>query len=109
MAGIFRREAFAGEHMPEMRVTIGAYDFDPPAISIGNPFYRTGDFIVEARPAAMGIKFRIGRIQRGIAAPAHVESLLLVMQVLSRPGKFGAFVNDDPFFFWAQWVPGHSS
>jgi hypothetical protein len=56
MAGVFIGETFTQKNMPQVGAAIVAGDFGPHPISIVRTPYRTSNLIIEAWPAATGIK-----------------------------------------------------
>lgn len=57
MPCVFRSKPFSFKDVTEMPAARGTDDFNASAIRIGHTFYRTGNFIVKAGPAASRIEF----------------------------------------------------
>lgn len=90
-------EPFALEDMPQMTAAAGARDLDPTAIGIGRTLYGTLYLPVESRPTAARVKLAVRLVERRLALPAHVGSLLEMVVVLSAKGPFGALLDKDKF------------
>ena len=104
MPGVLRGKPFPLEYVAQVGLAIAANDLYPVSIRIRDPRYGSGYFVVEAGPAAMGVKLSGRVVQRRVAAPAHISTLLLVPVKFAGAGEFSAFVHDHPFFFRAQFI-----
>jgi hypothetical protein len=97
---VFRREALAFKDMPQMTAAVGAHNLDPAAVGIQVALDCPFNLIIKAWPAAVGIKFIVRPVQGCITLPAVVGAGGFVVCVFSCVGAFGAFMEDDAFFFW---------
>lgn len=79
MPGVFFRKLFAGKNMSKMSAAIGAYDFRTATVCIGYPLYGVPDFIVKAWPSTVRLKFVYRAVQGGVAAPANISTVGLVV------------------------------
>jgi hypothetical protein len=89
--------------MTQVAITLTAEDFDPVAIGVDFPTNRAGYFIVEGRPAAVGLKLVFRAIQRLITLATNVNAGIKVIVVFSGKRPFSAFLENDPRFFRRQW------
>lgn len=85
--------------MAEVGLAVVANDFGSGSIGVGDSFDGTGDFVIKAGPATVGVKFVLGFVEWGAAAFAGVGAGFAVVVVFAGKGRFGAFVKNDGFFF----------
>ena len=65
------------------------------------PGHRTGDGIIERRPAAAGLELLLGRVEGGVAGGAVVGALGgRVLVVLAGEGRLGALLANDAELSW---------
>ena len=98
MAGIFGRQALAGEDMPQVRAAGRAGNLRPVPIGIGRAAHRACYLLVKARPTASGMEFIRGPVERCIAPAAQVNSVFEQPVVFPTEGRFGPLVQDNAFF-----------
>tara|TARA_B110000285_G_C15133793_1_gene625441 strand:- start:527 stop:985 length:459 start_codon:yes stop_codon:yes gene_type:complete len=108
--GVFFGDALAFEHMTQMAITLAAQNLNPLAIGIDFASNRTGYFIVERGPAAVGLKLVFRAIERLLTLAANINAAIKMIVVFSRKGSFSALLENDPRLFWRQWFSliGHS-
>lgn len=104
MADIFVGETLSLENVPQMSFAVGADNFDSDPIGIRMPFDGSFDFIVEARPTAVRVKFIPGTVQRRVAPAADISSLFFIIKELSRVRALGSFPDDNVLFFGSEFV-----
>ena len=95
-------EAFALKNVTQVCAASGALYLGSDSISVGETFHCTWDFFVEAWPAAVGFEFVFGAVEFGAAAFAYVCSVFPEGVVFACEGGFGAFFEDDVFFFFGE-------
>lgn len=88
--------------MPQVPAAIGAGDFCAHAVGVERALHRARDFIIKTRPAAMCIKLIFRPIQRCVALAADKHACPVFVQQLASKRWFGAFVEDDAFFFFGE-------
>ena len=98
MAGIFRRQAFAGEDVAQVRAAGGAGYLRPVPVGIGRAADRSCYFLIKTRPTASGMEFIRGPVERRIAPAAYVNAVFEQPVVFPAEGRFGPLVQYDPFF-----------
>ena len=104
MTHIFWRQIFTTEYMPEMAAAHGAGDFSTYPIGVERSRDSAVDFVVKARPAAVGVEL-IGRaIERRITLTADKRADSRFVQQLAAKRQLCAFVDDDALFFVSQLV-----
>ena len=103
VAGILWCEILPCEDMPEMGIAVRAHYLCPAAIGIGYMLHRVWEFLIETRPAAARVEFRVRDIQRGCAAPADIRTFSEEIIILPRKRCLGPFVHDDAFLFRCQY------
>jgi len=89
---VFVRQVFADEYVPKMAATLSAGDFSAFAV------------IIKTWPTAIGFKFVLRIVQWSLTLPADVHSFFFAVHVFTRKRRFRAFINDDPFFFFCQYI-----
>ena len=90
--------------MPKVSSALSAGDFSPPAVGVERPRNSAVDFVVKARPAAIGVEL-IGRaIERRITLTADKRADSRFVQQLAAKRQLCAFVDDDALFFVSQLV-----
>ena len=104
MASVFRGQSLAFENVTQMPATILTEDFDPVAVSVSLPPHSTFDFIVEARPAAAGLKLVLRLIQWCIAATTDVRSGCFIVEQFAGAGTFRTLSQNDPLFFGIELI-----
>ena len=107
MTRVLRRQPLALEEMAQMTAATGAKNLRAVSVGIGCTPYRTGNRIVEARPAASGIELVLRTVQRRAALAAAIRALLVEAAVTAREGHFGGFVDNYASFFGGQRFRGH--
>lgn len=106
---IFWRQTLAFEYVPQVPATIFAQNFDAAPVGIDLASHSTLEAIVEAGPAASGIKFIVRSIELGIASSTEIGADAIIVVQLTTSRSLGSFVDDDPSFFVGkriQWC-GH--
>jgi hypothetical protein len=93
------------EYVPQVRSALCALDLNAHAVGIGESSDASRDLLVETWPAAPGIEFAFGPIERRPAALALVRPRRLDVLVLPGEWRFGALPNDNALLFWAQLSP----
>src|SRR5947207_1319341 len=82
------------ENVPQMAIAAGAEHLvarHPQRVVSGDGDVLFGDRLPEAGPAGAGLEFRFGVEQGRGAADAPIDSIGMVVGVLSGEGAFGAF------------------
>lgn len=74
--------------MAEMGITVSTADLGPAAISICESFHSARKIIIKRWPAAASIKFRLGIVERCVAATAEVSAGSKMHIVLTRKRGF---------------------
>jgi hypothetical protein len=90
--GVFFGDPLPFKNMPQVTIALTTEDFDPVAISIDFPANRAWYFIVEGRPAAVGLKLVFRAIQRLITLATNVNASIKVVVVFARKRPFSAFL-----------------
>ncbi len=91
--------AFAFEDVPQVPAAGRAGDLGAPAVRVAGADHRAGDLLVEAGPAAAGVEFAGGSVERRAALPALVGALLECVLIFADEGHLGALVEDHALFF----------
>lgn len=97
-----RRIPLPLKHMPQMAPAIVAYDLRPfhPERAIRVPLHSARQGVEIRRPAAAGLEFVRGFVERRVTAGTGVHALLgLVGIVFAGVGRFGAFFAEDAELF----------
>lgn len=94
MACVFGSKAFAFKNVPQVGAARGTGDLRAPAIRIQAALNRAGYFVVEAGPAAAGVKFIFRPIKRSVAAPADIGSGFEKIIKFTAEGRLGALAFD---------------
>ena len=102
VARIFFREAFALEHVPEVRAAVVALNLHPVAVGIGQAAHHVGEGVVEGGPAAAGVEFIRRAVQRHAALAAEVGSGGGVLFVFAGPRGFRGLAENDLRFHGRQ-------
>ena len=102
MARVFFGEVLACEDVSKVGVAVGTFDFCSLPIRIRKPFNRAWDFIVKARPPAVGFKLVLGPVKFCTTPFADIDAFFPKRIVLACEGHFGAFVNDNLLFFGGE-------
>ena len=91
--------------MAQVAAAVGAHNFgaDHP-VGFVQLFHdgAVGDALVEGRPSAVRVKFRVGGEQWGVARAARVGAFFEVHVVFAGVGAFGALLTDDKVFLRGQ-------
>jgi len=104
MSRIFFGELFAFKHMTEVAIAVRADDFHSATIGVGYPFNGARDFIVKTWPPATRMEFVIRIIESRIAASAEVDSVRVILKILTSTGPLGPFANQDSGFLVGQMI-----
>jgi hypothetical protein len=88
--------------MAKMPLAGGASDLGAMAICIQAAGNSSGNLIVKAGPAALGIEFIKGAVEWCTALTADVQAGGLVIGIFSTEGPLGAFVNDHSLLIWCK-------
>ena len=99
MSDVFGCEVLSLEDVSQVAFAIGADDFHPVTVSIPVPFDLASDFVIETWPAAATVKLALRLIERGVALPADVEPVFLVLCVFTDAWSFCTLIDDDTCFF----------
>jgi len=94
MSGVLRGESFSQENMTQVAVTVGTQDLRSVTVSVGFSFDSSLDLIVKAGPSTVAVKFILRLVEWGIALFANIDSLLIMIHVLTSPGSLGPFLKD---------------
>ena len=97
MTGVLFGNTFPKEDMTEVSSAIGTEDLRPAAIRIRLPFNGSFDLIIKAGPSTMTVEFVAGAVQRGVAALTGINTGFIMIHVLSHPGSFRSFMNNNKF------------
>lgn len=106
MPNILCGKLFPAEYMAEVGSTPGAENFRAAVAGIGKPPNRSRNFVVEGRPAAAGVKFVIGPVERRAAIAARVNSALKRIGIAAGERTLRAVVQDHLLFFDRQGTIG---
>lgn len=109
MARVLCGKTLAFEYVPQVAVAVCAADLHPSAIRICKPPHGTRNLLVETRPPASGMEFRVGSIQLGIAAPANVGAGTIFIFVFAAEWRLGTPAHENLFLFWRQRIQLHGS
>ena len=90
---------FTREDMSKVGAAVDTLNFRSPAIRIRHSLYCAGNFVVKAWPPAIRFKLVFRTVQFGAATFADVGAFFPESVVFAGEGHFGAFVNDNLFFF----------
>jgi len=85
--------------MPEMSAARGTLDLGAVPIRIQQLFDSPRDGVVETGPAAACVKFIVGLVEKGTTLATDVGSIFKEIIIFSTKRTFGAFMQDDMFFF----------
>ena len=104
MARVLRRELFAEEDVAEVPVAIRAEDLDAVAVGVALAADGAGQFVVEARPAAVTVEL-VGRaIKRRVALAAEERARVGALRLLADVRSLGPFVQDHAGFVRREFV-----
>ncbi len=109
MAGIFGRQALAGEDVTQMGSAGGAGYLRPVPVGIRRTANRACYLLVKARPTASGMEFIRGPVEWCIAPAAYVNAVLEQPVVFPAEGRLGPLAQDYVFFLGQQPVILHES
>src|SRR5258706_5406544 len=90
-----------------MGTTMSTLDFGAVTIRIWNTFNCARIILVKAGPTTASVKFTFRRKQRRIATATEKSTFFVKIIILTGKRSLGAFVNNNLFFFWTEWVVGH--
>lgn len=107
MARVLVGQMLAEEDMSQMTIAMSAADLGPLAIRIHDPLHGAREISIKGRPTATSIKFRLGRIERGIATPAEIGARSEESIILSRKRRLGPATSQYLFLLSVQCIPGH--
>src|SRR5690606_36503245 len=102
--GILFRESLACKYMAEVTAAVRADDLRTSSVRIRHSIDRARDFVIKARPSAVGVKFVVRTVKRGITSPAYISSRFLMLVILSGKRSFRAFVKYNPFLFRSKFI-----
>lgn len=105
--GIFGRESFAFEYVPQVSAAGVAKNFDATAVGVRHLFDCTGNFIVKTRPATARIEFVLRAVQRCIALAAKISTSSFEIIIFASKRPLGSFFQDDVGFFRTKFVVFH--
>ena len=91
--------------MPQVPVAGGAANFGPGATKAGvfNVDHGIfGQWLLEARPTALGVKFGVAGEQLRTTRPAGVGPRCLIIGVFTRKSRFGPPFSQDVVFLGCQ-------
>ncbi len=109
VTGVFLRQPFPEEDVPEVRRAIHALDFRPRSVGIGDAFHGVRESIVEGWPTAARVEFVRRSVEFDSAATTDVASRFLEIIICARERRFGAFVLDHMFFSRCQRIRFHAA
>lgn len=107
MAGILGGEVLTGEDVAEVGRAGVANDLGTLTVGIGNAMDGTGDFGIEAWPAATGVELILGFIEGRVATTADVRTIREVVIVLAREWRLCTFFHDNALLFGSEFVVVH--
>jgi len=96
---VLLRVLLTHENMAQVCSAVGALYLGAHAVGVWEPFYCAGDFVVEARPAAVCFKLVFRAVEFGAATFADVGAFLPESVVFAGEGHFCAFIYDYLFLF----------
>lgn len=102
MPSVLQSKLLTCENVPQVGSAVGALDLGTHAVGIREPFYCSGDFVIEAWPTAACFKLVFGSIKFGAAPFTYIGSLFPESIVFACKGHLGAFVDDYLFLFRRQ-------
>jgi hypothetical protein len=97
MTSVLFGKTLPQEEMSQMSSAIGTEDLSPVAVSIKLLINGSFDLIIETGPSTMTVEFVTGPVQRGVAALTDINAGFIMIHVLSRPGSFRSFMNNNKF------------
>lgn len=89
---VFVSQVFALKNVTEMTAAFSTGYFRPLTIAIEGSLHSASDFVVEARPATVGVKLIARPIERGVALPADKQTRPIFLEQGAAIGHFGAFI-----------------
>src|SRR5690348_2014041 len=95
MARVHWRNSFAGEHMAEMSPAVCAANLRALPVGVVESPDGARDLLVEARPSAVSVEFRLRAVERRSAPPADVHSRRPVVLELAGVRPLRRSVDDD--------------
>ena len=72
-------------------------------LGVALPTHRPRQLVVEAGPAAAGVEFVLGTVERRTALATAVESLLVEIVIGAAEGSFGPLLHDHATLLGCQW------
>jgi hypothetical protein len=108
MACIPWSEPFAFEHVAEMTTASGALYLHAFTVGVRKPADRPGNFLVERRPAAVGVELVVRPVEGCAALFTLVNSRRYGAFIFSRERRFGALVKDHTLFGAGQGPEGRA-
>ncbi len=105
MAGVAGSHLLADEDVSQVSAAGGANYLGASSVGVGQAAHRVRYFGVERGPAAAGVEFVIGAIQRGTAAAATIGAFFAMAIVFSAKGAFGSFMDDNARLFGVELAP----
>ena len=93
--------------MTQMGAAVVAQYFRAPPVGIGLSSDRIGNFIIETRPSATGVKFVVGFVEGCVASLAYIIPFGFVIMVNPGEGPLCSLVDDNPFLFRGEGIVFH--
>ena len=104
MPRILRCKALPFKHMSKVSTTFFAFYLNPLTIWVRQSPNRTGDFVIEARPATLCIELVLGSVKRSSTSFAHVDARLEICFILATEWALRSFVHDNSLFLRRKFV-----